>query len=729
MKTYPPHANATLGFDVVCAFIRRHLLGSLGEDALAQITAASTLEEVRIRLGRVAELQRIFQMQRGVPTDDFVDVRSTLERIAPEGAYVSGTELWDLRRVCRAMRRLRTWFAGSEYPLLKQWTAQITVLQPLEEYIEAMLDPGGEVRSSASETLTRLRSALRRRKEALRARLLAVLRGAHSRGYATETLPTVRGGRMVVPIRVEAKRKVKGFIHGASATGQTVYIEPAACLELNNEVRLLQEEERREVERILRAAASRVREHSTALRINLDCLGYFDMLQAIARLASRLEAVCPKLNRSGIIDIRRGRSPALLLHLGTPDAVVPFNVTLGDEVRTLVITGPNAGGKTVAMKALGLLSIMIAYGMPVPVHPESNLCLFDQVMVEIGDNQSIEQDLSTFSARMKGLGTMVAEAGPCTLILVDEIGTGTDPAEGAALAQAALERFTEAGARTVVTTHHGTLKAFAHNAAGVENGSMEFDRKSLNPTFRFRQGLPGSSYAFLIAERLELDPAVLAQARVLLGHTQVSLESLLLSVQEQRKALASKLQALEGRLVRSRILRRPRVKVSSRTKSSKKPRSMAKKRHPGAARKEYAPAFVAVGARVVLDGGTTEGDVLAVEGTQVTVAFGSVRAKVAAKRLRPAPQMCKARPTMKETPYDSRVALDLRGFRVQDAVQAVEKLIDNAVRANISAVQILHGKGTGALREAIHTHLAESSAVEEFSSPQVNPSVTYIRLA
>ena len=281
----------------------------------------------------------------------------------------------------------------------------------------------------------------------------------------------------------------------------------------------------------------------------------------------------------------------------------------------------------------------------------------------------------------------------------------------------------------VVTTHHGTLKAFAHNAAGVENGSMEFDRMSLKPTFRFRQGIPGSSYAFLIAERLELDPGVLAQARVLLGHAQVSLESLLISVQEQRKALANRLQALEGRLVRSRILRRPRVKVSSRTKSSKKPRSMAMRRHPGVARKEHVPAFIAVGARVVLDGGTTEGDVVAVEGTQVMVAFGSVRAKVAAKRLRPAPEMRKARPMMKETPYDSRAALDLRGFRVQDAVQAVEKLIDNAVRANISAVQILHGKGTGALREAIHTHLAESSAVEEFSSPQVNPGVTYVRLA
>ena len=711
-----------MGFDLVRGFLRSQLLGALGEASLSGMTRATTLDEVRMRMGRVAEMQDILQRQSGVPLDGFVDIREVLARMAPAGAYVSGAELFSVLQVCVAMRRLHDWFAGTQYTLLRAVTKQIVVQRGLERHIEATVDSGGAVRCSASAALAGLRAALRHRKEALRTQLLAVLRDAHTRGHAAGTQPTVRGGRMVVPIRVEAKRKVKGFIHGMSATGQTVYIEPAACLALNNEVRLLQEQEHREIVRVLRAAAARIRDRMDELRINLHCLGAIDLVQATARLATRLNASVPRLNSSGDIDIRSGRSPALLLHLGAEDAVVPFDITLGDVVRTLVITGPNAGGKTVTMKAVGLLSIMIAYGMPVPVHPKSSLCLFDRLMVEIGDNQSIEQDLSTFSARIQGLGAMVAQAGRGMLILVDEIGTGTDPAEGAALSQAALERFTAANARTVVTTHHGTLKAFAHRARAVANGSMEFDSDSLRPTFRFVQGLPGSSYAFLIAKRMAFDPVLLARARALLGSARDSLESLLHDVQVQRETLAAKLKATDGRLVRSRVLRHARRK----TQGTSPPKAV--KRRPGTARQVQRPAFIKVGAQVVLDGGSSAGEITAVEGAQVTVAFGSMRAKVAADRLRPVRRRRPDRPAGKASLSDAHAALDLRGFRVREAIRAVEKLIDTAVRADLDAVQILHGKGTGALRTAIHEYLAKTAAVKEYSSPQVNPGVTYVRL-
>ncbi len=725
MKMYPRHAESMLGFDLVRSRLRRYLLGPLGTNALDQITTASTLAEVRTRLGRVGELQCILQRRQGPPLEDFLDVRDSLERIAPEGGYVSGAELLDIRRVCRTMRRLRQWFAGSEYPLLRALVAQITLLRPVEDHIGAAIGPGGEVRSTASAALARIRRLLRSRKEALRARLMTVLRDASSRGYAAGAQPTVRGGRMVVPVRIEAKRKVRGFVHGISATGQTVYIEPADCLELNNEIRLLEEEERREVERILRAASALVRRHGTALRTNLGCLGCFDLLQAAARMANRIEAVTPDLNACGAIDIRQGRNPALMLHLGGHNAVVPMDVSLGDTGRTLVITGPNAGGKTVAMKTVGLSAVMIAYGLPVPMHPDSSLCLFDKVMVEIGDNQSIEQDLSTFSARIRGLSTMVNEAGPGTLVLIDEIGAGTDPAEGSALAQAALEHLTAAEACTVVTTHHGTLKAFAHEAAGVENGSMEFDQTTLAPTFHFRQGLPGTSYALLVAERLSIDVDVLARARALLGGDHMPLESLLLSLQEQQKALAEKHRALDGRLVRSRIFRRPGFQAAP----QKKQASRTVRRRPGSKRKGRVPAHVVAGAQVVLDGGTVVGEVLSVDGTKATVTFGAMRAQIEAERLRPAPRKARRRPVVKAVSHNARAALDVRGLRTRDATRAVDKLLDNARQADIRAVQILHGKGTGALREAIHGYLSESDAVAEFSTPQVNPGVTYVRLA
>ena len=725
MKMDQSHAESALGFDAVRAFLQGHLLSALGEDALSRMTMADTLEEVRTRLGRVAELRRILQLRQGVPMDDFIDIRDPLTRLIPDGAYVSGGELWEIARACRAMRRLRDWFTGVEYPLLRCVVARITTLRPLERHIEAMVDAGGEVRTGASAELARIRSALRHTREMLHTRLRDVLRLARRRGYAADLQPTVRGGRMVVPIRVEAKRKVEGFIHGSSATGQTVYIEPAACLALNNEVRLLEAQERREIERILLVVAARIREHMDVLRVNLDCLGFFDLLQALARLAIRLHAVTPKLSRSGAVDIREGHNPALLLHFGVPEAVVPFDMQLGERVRTLVISGPNAGGKTVIMKALGLLSVMVAYGIPVPVHPDSTLCLFDRLMVEIGDNQSIAQNLSTFSARMKGLGAMIDSAEPGTLILVDEIGTGTDPAEGAALAQAALEKLTQLGASTVVTTHHGTLKAFAHNAPGIENGSMEFDRNSLEPTFRFRQGLPGPSYAFRVAERLAFDPEVLEQARMVLGSAPLALESLLDAVQQERKVLAAKLQALDGRLARSQVQRHPRSAELGKVR--KKPPQQATKKRPGTAREYRVPEFLEVGVRVVLDGGSSEGEVVAVEGAQVTVAFGSVRAKVDAMRLHPAPRRPVAQPRTHSSPLDVRTVADVRGYRVRDALRVVEKLIDNAVRANIGAVRIVHGKGTGALREAIHAQLARFAAVKEFSSPEVNPGITYVR--
>ena len=725
MTAHPPHAESMLGFDRVRSCLQEHLLSTLGEAALKHAALAKSLPEVRTRMGRIGEFQQILQQQRGVPLEDLVDARETLAKLGPEDAYVSGEALWDIRRVCRAARLVRQWFADGTFSELAILTSRLVEQRALEEHLENMLTPHGEVKSSASATLAEIRDALQRRKEQLRARLLEVMRQAQRQGYAAELPITVRRGRMVIPIRAEAKRKIKGLIHGMSASMQTVFIEPLACFELGNDVQLLEEKERQEVIRLLRQAAAQVRAQGEALDSNMAVLGALDLVQAAAQLSEKLGAVLPKLNRRGVVDIRQARSPSLLLHLESTRDVVPLDLSLNEDVRTLIITGPNAGGKTVAMKTVGLLSIMVAYGLPVPVHPTSNLCLFKKVMVEIGDNQSIEHDLSTFSARIQGLGAMVAKARRGTLVLIDEIGTGTDPAEGAALAQSALEHCTEAGARTIVTTHHGTLKAYAHQTGGVENGSMEFDQASLEPTFVFRQGLPGSSYAFLIAERLRLDGGVLTRARALLGRTQESLESLLLAVQAQRKELAEKIKAQEGVLVRSRIFRpsRPRPKRVAR-KGAAKPH----KPQPGRARPARTPSHITVGARVHLDEGAAVGEVTAIEGERVAVSFGAMRVQVKAKRLR----LAKDAPEPRAKPramQSGRYVLDLRGCRAGDAVREVEKFMDNALRSDAPAVQIVHGKGTGALREAIHEYLKASSITKEYTTPEVNPGVTYVRLA
>ncbi len=723
MKTYPDQAEVALGFGQVREHLRQLLMSAMGTDALRRMGHARSVTEVKERLGRAGEFQDIVRRRLAVPLSNLVDIRDILAHLAPAGAYASGAELVDVLKACGAMRRLREWFVGSDYSRLKKVALQITPQRTLERHLDAILEPTGEVRSSASAALLTLRRLLKRQRAALRSRLQAILNDARSRGWAADAHATVRGGRMVIPLRAEAKRKVKGFIHGSSATGQTVYVEPAACLELNNGVRLLEDEEQTEVVRILRAAAAQVRACADDLYASQECVGQMDLLHAIGRLALRLGAVTPKLNRRGVMNIRHGRSPSLLLHLGDAASVMPFDMVLNDYIRTLVITGPNAGGKTVAMKAAGLLSIMIAYGIPVPVHPASNLCLFDQVMIEIGDNQSIEHDLSTFSARMKGLSEMIHRAGPVTLVLVDEIGTGTDPAEGAALAQAALEQFTRAGARSVVTTHHGTLKAFAHEADHVQNASMEFDQVSLKPTFRFRQGMPGSSYAFLIAERLDLSTSVLKRAQKLVSDAHLSLESLLMELQEQKKVLADRVRAKGEHQEQSRK-RRHR---SHEAKKSLQQR-LDPKRQPRKAQKASKPSFVTVGAHVKLRGSTTAGEVTAVEGTKVTVAVGSMRVKVAADRLRPASRQHKRRPHSVLPVLRARAVLDLHGKRVREAVPAVASLVDNAVRANLATVQIEHGLGTGAVYKAVHAYLADSTLVKEYALMAGNPGVTLVHL-
>ncbi|GIV62044.1 MAG: hypothetical protein KatS3mg044_0910 [Rhodothermaceae bacterium] len=500
MQVYPDTVEAKLGFDVLRARLGAYVRSTLGERRLAAMQPSSEPAWVRDELGRVAELQQALRFDDPVPLDHVLDLGEVLRRAALEGAALDPEDLLALRQVLTTVRRLKGYFdrRTGKYPHLARVAAALVPLPGLEERLAAVVDDEGRLRDDASPELRRIRRELARRREQLRASVLKALRDAVAQGYATEEQPTIRHGRMVIPVRAEAKRKVQGFVHDTSATGQTVYIEPAATLDLNNEVRELESEERREIERILRAAADAVRTHLDALHAGQRVLATFDLLQAKARLANELDAVVPALNDDGVIDIRGGRNPVLQLHFarqraegGPAREVVPLDLRLGDDFRTLIITGPNAGGKSVAMKTVGLLALMLACGLPLPLDPASRFGLFGRLIVDIGDEQSIEEDLSTFTSHVANLKYMLRHADDRTLILIDEAGTGTDPAEGGALAQAVLERLTEIGARTIATTHHGTLKAFAHATEGVENGSMAFDRATLSPTYRFQLGVPG----------------------------------------------------------------------------------------------------------------------------------------------------------------------------------------------------------------------------------------------
>jgi len=848
MQTYPASIEEKLGFDVIRARLADRVMSPLGTERLDRMQPARTLGWLEDELARVEELQGAFQYDEAVPLNHVFDLRQVMKRAAPEDAYVDPEDLQNVRLVLITLRRLKRYFEHrtQDYPRLASSVDRITPLQEVETHIRTVIAEEGGVRDDASEELGRIRRAIHRKQNELRSALDSALRDAMSQGYATEEQATIRGGRMVIPVRAEAKRKVDGFIHDTSATGQTVYVEPSACMRLNNEVNELKSDERREVQRILREVTAHLSRHQDAMNHNLKALAQFDLLQAKAGLANHLEAVVPKLNDEGVVDVIDGRNPVLQLHFealarddGTsrpldlaigsdddaPREVVPLDLELGTDFRTLVITGPNAGGKTVSMKTVGLLSLMLAYGLPVPVAPHSRFSLFDQLMVDIGDEQSIEEDLSTFSSHVSNLKHMLQHAGTNSLVLIDEAGTGTDPDEGGALAQAVLEHLTSVGASTIVTTHHGTLKVYAHETDRVENGSMEFDQATLRPTYRYQQGVPGSSYAFEIAQRMGLADALLDRARELAGEQKTSMENLITTFEKRNQELQETLdeaksarreaeherkrfeqkwrkiekeresfrqQALEEA---ERIVQDANARIEQTIKEIKESeaereatkearqkleayrdnleeevsaekeggkdladrssaesvdsvsRSPASSGDGAASSSTTSPSKaspstaqggpIREGDQVVLDDGSTSMDVQEVDGEEAVVVMGSMHMRVDLTRLtkvggpRREPESGYGS-DVSMAALDASPSIDVRGDRVEDVRQRVQHFIDDAIAAGLHSVEILHGKGTGALRQVIHEELKARSDVEDVRTAPIEQGgagVTLVDLA
>ncbi|MCS4223347.1 endonuclease MutS2 [Salinibacter ruber] len=794
METYPDSLDEKLGFDVVRDRLAARVQSPLGEERLASMRPARTMDWLRGELGRVEELQGAFQYGDSVPLSPMYDLRDALRRAAPEDAYVDPEDLMATRRTLVTLRRLKKHFEArrEDYPRLADAVARATPLPDLEETIASILDEDASIRDDASPELRRLRQQIRSKEEELRTTLDKALRHAVREGHATGEQATLRGGRMVIPVRASAKGKVEGFVHDRSASGQTVYIEPAACLELNNEVRELQSAEQAEIERILRRVTDHVRAESDAIEENLTVLAQFDLLRAKARFANRLGAVVPKLNDEGHVEIYEGRNPVLQLHFEGRDAgdatdgrasgeeealppreVVPLDLELGADFRTLVITGPNAGGKTVTMKTVGLFSLMLAYGLPLPVAPHSSFPLFDQIVADIGDEQSIEDDLSTFSSHVSNLRHMLSAVGKNALVLIDEAGTGTDPDEGAALAQAVLERLTEAGARTIATTHHGTLKTYAHEAEAVENGSMEFDQETLRPTHRYQEGVPGSSYAFEIARRMGLSGDLLDRARTLAGTQKTAMENLITTFERRTQELEDELydarkarekaeaeqqryeekteklekerdafrqQALEEA---ERIVEEANARIENTIREIKEAQAesdatqeareqledykadLQARREEAAPEQDAAPAEadgaspaaaggpINEGDQVVVDDGSTAVEVQEIEDGEARLLMGSMHMRVSLDRLTRVGGPESAEPDEEDTGGNAEMAaleaspsIDVRGERVDEARRQVQHFLDDAVAANLDTVEILHGKGTGALRNALHEMLS-----------------------
>ncbi|MEK6650311.1 MAG: hypothetical protein AABY75_05005, partial [Bacteroidota bacterium] len=491
--------------------------------------------------------KEILVEDHATPLASFRDIRLHLKKTLVANQGLTPHELLDVALVLRTSREMHLFLKrrSERHAVLARFLPRLYVDRVVEYNISQAIDEQGGIKDSASRELRRLRSDIASSRESLQRRLASILRHVSEQDFAQDDIITTREGRLVIPIKAEFKGRVSGFIHSTSASGATVFLEPTETLELNNALREFQLAEQREILRILSELTAQVGEIRDTVAESLKALIEVDVLFACGGYSIEVVGSAPTISDEPIIRIEDGRHPVLLQRHDRSD-VVPLSVSLGGESTTLVITGPNAGGKTVALKTIGLLSVCAASGLHIPAGSDTTLFPFAPVFVDIGDDQSIEQDLSTFSSHLVHLREIVNGADDRSLVLVDEIGSGTDPDEGGAIAMAVLTELRARRALCVATTHQGSLKAFAHSTPGIVNGSMEFDASTLRPTFRFRAGVPGSSYALELAERIGLPQDTLDLARQRLGPDKIRLEALLVELERVRQEIELERVSLRG---------------------------------------------------------------------------------------------------------------------------------------------------------------------------------------
>jgi len=764
-----PGTIAKLELGRVLTEVQKYSLTEGGKRRIFSLEVLTDLSKIRAELALVTELKQLLEGEGDLPLDPLGDVTKTIRRCAIIGSVLTPKELLEVARLLHASRALRGYLSTHRINAILVWELAegLFTSRVIEYNIGQAIDPSGEIRSEASKELRSIRRAIIDRHETLRTRLHRILKDISDHGLAQEDIVTTREGRMVIPVKSEHQRRVPGFVHSASASGATVFVEPTETLELNNEITDLQFRERREIDRILSELSGQVREAHEQILAAAEVIETIDAIHARARYSIASISAQPLISADGRLVVRSARHPLLLLSHGM-DGTVPIDLELGGDLRTLVISGPNAGGKSVTMKTVGLLTLMAQAGLHIPAAADTELRMFRNVFVDIGDDQSIENDLSTFSSHLKTLRTILSDADGDSLVLLDEIGTGTDPTEGGALAAAVLEDLTRRGSITIATTHHGALKVFAHQSEGITNGAMEFDRETLKPTYRFRAGVPGSSYALEMAERLSLDRGILRRAREMQGETRSSLESLLGELEaavqrhrteegvlaQERKRLGDltaeyeeKMRGVKSELAETKRKARLEAKEIVDGANALVERSIREIREESAGKevvrrvreevesakhqlkenleneqpeRNVADIPIGQGMQVVLSPGGTPGTVEEVDPGKGTafVLFGAVRMKVRLDELMAwtgsTPPGHRVDIPTPRIDHPVSTEIDVRGLNGDEAVEQVDRFLDSAVLAGLHRIDVIHGKGTGVLRKRVSEFLSQDTRVGSF---------------
>jgi len=844
---YPKTFESKIGFDEIRTLLKERCLSTLGKEMVDAIQPSGESDVINEWLTQVREFRRLQEEADDFPMHYFFDVRQAVARLRLEGTHLDEGELFDLRRSLDTINQIVNYLNRSDddndgeertypYPALHRLTEDVMTFPQLVQRIDTILDKFGKIKDSASPQLADIRRELSRTEGSISRTLNGILRAAQSEGLVEKDVtPAIRDGRLVIPVSQGLKRKIRGIVHDESASGKTVFIEPAEVVEANNRIRELEADERREIIRILTEFAKLVRPHVKPILESYKFLATIDLIHAKAELARLIKGIEPAVNAYPHIDWIQAAHPLLRLSLEKQGkSVVPLDIMLTREKRILIISGPNAGGKSVCLKTAGLTQYMLQCGLSVAIGERSRTGVFKNIFIDIGDEQSIENDLSTYSSHLMNMKQMMRYADDSTLLLIDEFGTGTEPQIGGAIAEAVLAQFCAKQAYGVITTHYQNLKHFADSHDGVVNGAMLYDRQQMRPLFQLSIGNPGSSFAIEIARKIGLPEDVIKAASEIVGSDYIQSDKYLQDIVRDKRYWENKRQTIHQReknleqtitryenevkeLEQSRkdILRKAKEQAEEVLKESNKmiERTIKEIRESQAekeetkkireqleafkagvkeidtaandemiarkmrqiqerrARKEKrkrekekeneklktnnqqsanaTPSPVAVaplkqGDTVRIKGLSSVGKIESLDGKMATVIFGDMRTKMRAERLEHAEAPKKEEPrayvtvgrqtreTMDEHKLNFKQDIDVRGMRGDEALTAVTYFIDDAILVGVKRVRILHGTGTGILRQLIRQYLATRPDVESYRDEHVQfggAGITVVELA
>jgi DNA mismatch repair protein MutS2 len=764
---YPNNAAEKLGFLDIKELIKSFCLSTMGQQMVDKIQVMSNFDFIDKFLRQTSEFKNILQNDSPLPITNFFDIKSMVEKIRVEGTYLSEEEFFKVSASLSTVFSVLQYFSDREgqYRNLEALFENLPMEKSIISKIEKIIDPKGKIKNNASPELMNITSGIAKAEQEARKKIDQVFKNAQNNGWTADGNLTVRDGRLCIPILSENKRKLKGFIHDESASGQTVFLEPDEVFHLNNIIRDLEFERRREIIKLLVALTNELRPYVPLLLSYHGLLTKLDFVRAKALFAINIEAEMPVLIKEAEIDLINARHPLLYLNFKKEKhTVVPLNIKIDTQARVIVVSGPNAGGKSVCMKTVGLLQIMVQSGLLIPADEHSKVGIFKQIFADIGDDQSIESDLSTYSAHLSKMKYFIEFANAKTLVLIDEFGTGTDPQFGGPIAEAVLEHVNNKNVRGVVTTHYSNLKTFANSTPGLENASMLFDNEKMLPLYILSLGKPGSSYAFEIAQKIGLNASVLESAKRKVGNYQKKVDTLLVDLERDKKELIDARNSIDKKEQKVKVLLAENEQLKAFLEQNKKTiikdakieaQSIIKnanklientiseikeskadkvktqnlrqnlelelKKHQIQDKKLDTPKQIEAlkqGDWVKFLDSENIGQVLEIARDNVILAMGDLRSVVKINRVEKISNKSVPKEIRKSHSTDLtenfatfKTEIDLRGKRGDEAVYEIEKYLDRAVMLGLASLKIIHGKGDGILRKLIRDYLRKYKSV------------------